>query len=115
MFPDETDSISASLELARRTYVFHNRFVVKNKDFANVDVIYPPIQRDQIRERWNSILSDFTGKLGWVSLHKHIKQSKPNSLRFLYKDYNFGCDWISFRPRSEKTLVLTHSSSGCKH
>lgn len=109
--PDETDSIGASLELCRRTYVFHNRFINKNKDFANVDVIYPPIQRDQIRERWNSILSDFSGKLGWVSLHKHIKQSKPNSLRFLYQDYDFS-DWISFRPRSEKTLVLTHQKVG---
>ena len=111
LHPNETDSIAASLELNRRCYVYYNKFINKNKDFANVDVIYPPIQREQIRKRWNSILSDFKGKLGWVSLHKHIKQSKPTSLRFLYKDFNFE-DWISFRPSSDKSLVMIHSMSG---
>lgn len=109
--PDETDSIAASLELNRRSYVYQNKFINKNKDFANVDVVLPPFSRESLEERWNSILKTTVGKLGWISLHKHIKQSKPTSLRFLYKDYNF-VDWISFRPRSYKSLILGHSSSG---
>lgn len=109
--PDETDSIAASLELSRRCYTFLNRFIKKNKLFANTNIIYPPFRRSELEERWNSILEQTKGKLGWISLHKQIKQMKLTSLRFLYQNYCFDNNsWISFRPNSGKALVLLHQS-----
>lgn len=110
---EETDSIAASLELSRRTFVFQQRFLLKNKLFAKTNVIYPPFRRSDLEKRWNSILEQTKGKLGWVSLHKQMKQMKSISLRFLYQDYfpDKGREnWLSFRPTSDKSLVLIHQS-----
>lgn len=107
---EETDAVAASLELSRRCYVYTQRFLVKNKLFAKTNVIYPPFRRSELNERWNSILEQTKGKLGWISLHKQIKQMKLTSLRFLYQNFVFDEGWISFRPNSGKALVLLHQS-----
>lgn len=102
--PDETDSIGASLEIGRRTYVFLNRFLNKNKEFLDVDIMYPSYDLNKIKERWNSILSDFKSN-SWKKLHEYLKEkNKLNELRFIFNNYNFN-NWSSFSPKSYKSLV----------
>ena len=48
--PKETDSIAASLEIGRRTYVFLNRCLNKCKDFLDVDIMFPNINRGLLKE-----------------------------------------------------------------
>ena len=109
--PTDTDSVAASLELARRAHIFFQRFVLKNKSFAGVDVIYPPFSKEVIAERWNSKLSLPPGKIGWVSLHQHLKNMKPNPFRLLFSNFDFR-SWFCFRPASGLSLVQVHSFRG---
>lgn len=104
--PQETDSVAASLEIGRRCYVFLNRFIKKRKEFSDVDVIYPKINRGLIKERWNSILSDYNPKnIGYKGIHEYLKKEKKlNELRFLFKNYDFS-SWSSFRLNSRKSIV----------
>lgn len=108
-FPKETDSIAAALEITRRTYVFLNRYVKKRKEFSDVDVMYPKINRGLIKERWNSILSDYNPKnIGYKGIHEYLKANKKlNELRFLFKDYDFS-QWSCFSLKSYKSLVKNH-------
>jgi len=103
-YPDETDSIAAAMELARRTHVFYYRFILKHKDFTDVDVVYPPFERETLSERWNSKIAFPSHKLGWVSLHRCIKDMKPNPLRLLFSNYDFS-QWFCSRPGGGKSLV----------
>jgi len=107
--PKETDSIAAALEIGRRTYVFLNRFLNKNKDFLDVDIMFPTINRGLLKERWNSILADYNPKnIGYKGIHEYLKgEKKLNELRFLFKDYDFS-SWSCFRLKSYKTLVSTN-------
>jgi len=104
--PNETDSIAAALEIGRRTYVFLNKFIKKNKDFLDVDVLFPNVNRGLIKERWNSILSDYNPKnIGYKGIHEYLKKEKKlNLLRFLFKDYDFS-SWSCYRHKSMKSLV----------
>jgi len=104
--PDETDSVAAALEIGRRTYIFLNKFLNKNKEFLDVDVLFPPFNKNQIKERWNSILSGWNcKKSGWKNIHEYLKeQKKLNLLRFLFKDYDFS-QWSCYRHKSIKSLV----------
>lgn len=106
--PDETDSVAASFELARRAYVFQQKYVIKNPDFAGESTIFPPFSKEALAERWNSKLSFPKGKLGWESLHRHLKNMKPNPLRLLFRDYDFR-SWFCFRPQLGHALVAVHS------
>jgi hypothetical protein len=108
--PEETDSIAAALEIGRRTYVFLNRFIKKRKEFSDVDVVFPPFNKNEIKERWNSILSDWNcKKSGWKHLHEYLKQQKKlTELRFLFKDYDFS-SWSCFSLKSEKSLISGYS------
>lgn len=107
--PDETDSIAAALEMGRRTYVFLNRFLNKKEEFSDRDILYPILDYKKIKERWNSILSDYNPKrVGWKSIHEYLKkQKKSNELRFLFKDYDFS-SWSCFRHKTYKSLVSTY-------
>ena len=107
--PLETDSIAAALEIGRRTYVFLNRFLNKCKDFLDVDIMFPNINRGLIKERWNSILSDYNPKnIGYKGIHEYLKKEKKlNELRFLFKYYDFS-SWSCLRLKSYKTLVRTN-------
>jgi hypothetical protein len=108
-YPNETDSIAAALEIGRRCYVFLNRYIKKEKEFLDVDVMFPPINRGLIKENWKSILSDYNPKnIGYKGIHEYLKKEKKLSeLRFLFKDYNFS-SWSSFSLKSYKSLVRNH-------
>jgi IS605 OrfB family transposase len=108
MNPDETDSIGAALEIGRRTYMFSQKYLKKNKEFLDKDIIYPTLDYKAIRERWNSILGDYSPKrVGWVGIHNYLKeQKKLTELRFLFKDYDFS-RWSCYRHKSDKSLVLS--------
>jgi hypothetical protein len=109
--PQETDSVAAALEIGRRCYVFLNRFIKKRKEFSDVDVMFPKIDRGLIKERWNSILSDYNPKnIGYKGIHEYLKKEKKlNELRFLFKDYDFS-SWSCFSLKSYKSLVRTHQT-----
>jgi hypothetical protein len=111
--PEETDSVAAALEIARRCYVFLNRFIKKVKEFSDVDVLYPKINRGLIKERWNSILSDYNPKnIGYKGIHEYLKKEKKlDELRFLFKDYDFS-RWSCFSLKSDKSLVGGYSCFG---
>jgi IS605 OrfB family transposase len=107
--PEETDSIAAALEISRRTYVFLNRYVKKRKEFSDRDVMFPDVDRKLIKERWNSILSEYNPKnIGYKGIHEYLRDNKKlNELRFLFKDYDFS-QWSCFSLKSYKSLVGTH-------
>jgi hypothetical protein len=107
--PDETDSIAAALEIGRRCFVFKKRFLDKEKEFLDMDVIYPCFNYDQLKERWNSILLGYNVKhKGWKSIHEYLKkQKKLIQLRFLFKDYDFS-QWSCYRFKSIKSSVTTN-------
>lgn len=110
-YPEETDSIAAALEIGRRTYVFLNRFIKKRKEFSDVDVMYPKINRGLIKERWNSILSNYNPKnIGYRGIHEYLKKEKKLMLiRFLFKDYDFS-SWSCLRHKSSKSLIFLNCS-----
>jgi hypothetical protein len=111
--PEETDSIAAALEIGRRCYVFLNRFIKKRKEFSSVDIMFPVMDRKLIKERWNSILSDYNPKnIGYKGIHEYLKQQKKlNELRFLFKDFPFVENrWSCFSLKSYKSLVRTHQT-----
>lgn len=113
--PEETDSIAAALEITRRTYVFVNRFIKKVKEFSDRDVMFPDVDRKLIKERWNSILSEYNPKnIGYKGIHEYLKsQKKLTQLRFHFKDYPFmDKNWSSFSLKSEKSLVSGYSRFG---
>ena len=68
--------------------------------------MFPKVDRDRLKERWNSILSDYNPKnIGYKGVHEYLKaQKKLTELRFLFKDYDFS-DWSFFRSKSYKSLV----------
>lgn len=106
--PEETDSIAAALEIGRRCYVFLNRFIKKRKEFSDKEILFPPFNKNQIKERWNSILDGWTcKKSGWKDLHNYLKQQKKLiKLRFLFKDYPFeDKGWSCLRLNSKRSLV----------
>lgn len=110
--PKETDSVAAALEITRRCYLFFNRFIKKKKEFSDRDVMFPDVDRKLIKERWNSILSDYNPKnIGYKGIHEYLKsQKKLNELRFLFKDFPFTeRGWSSFSLKSEKSLVGGYS------
>ncbi len=105
--PSETDSVAAALEIGRRTFMFSQRFLKKNPKFSDVDIMFPKIDRGLIKERWNSILSDYNPKnIGYKGIHEYLKKEKKlNELRFLFKDYDFS-SWSCFRSGSRKSMVF---------
>jgi len=113
MHPEETDAVAAALELARRAHVFHQRFILKHKDFSTAPVVYPPFPREALRKRWNSSEEFPKTKLGWVGFHEWLKaQSKLTSLRLLYQDFVFDGNWVSYSPGKGESLVRVHTCSG---
>lgn len=105
-YPDETDSVAAALEIARRVFYFKKKYLDKDKNFLDADIIYPQFDYGKIAERWNSTLSTYTpARKGWKSLHKHLKKKKKlNQLRFLFKDYDFS-SWSCLRLKSRKSNI----------
>lgn len=109
--PEETDSVAAAIEISRRTYYFKKRYLDKDKEFLDVDIIYPKMDYKKLKERWNSILSDYNPtRFGWKSIHKHLSDKKKlNQLRFLFKDYDFS-SWSFLRNKSRKSGVFLYFS-----
>lgn len=109
--PNETDSIAAALEITRRCYYFKKKYLDKDKEFLDRDIIYPVFDREKIIERWNSILSDHVSvKMGYVSIHKYLKEkNKSKLLRFFFEDYDFS-SWSFLRNYSRKSLTYSYFS-----
>jgi hypothetical protein len=109
--PLETDSIGAALEISRRVYVYKKRFIDKDKNFIDKEIIYPKMDFEKVKENWKSILSEYNPtRFGWKSLHNYLykSQKKPIEFRFLFKDYDFS-SWSSFRIKSIKNPTVVYT------
>lgn len=107
--PNETDSVGAAIEISRRCYYYKKKFLDKDKNFIDEEVMYPQFNYEKIVENWKSKLLDYnTKRKGWVSLHNHLK-SKSIQFRLLFKNYDFS-SWSSFRNQSRKSRVFLHFS-----
>jgi hypothetical protein len=110
--PNETDSIAAAIEISRRCYYYKKRYLDKDKNFIDEEVIYPKMDFEKVKENWKSILSEYNPtRFGWKSLHNHLykSKSKPIEFRFLFKNYDFS-SWSCFRNKSIKSLVEVYST-----
>jgi len=111
-YPEETDSVAAALEISRRVYYFKKKYLDKDKEFLDKDIIYPKLDYKLIQKRWNSILSEYNppNKVGYKSIHNYLKkQKKLTQLRFLFKDYDFS-SWSFLRYQSRKNLTSSYFS-----
>lgn len=112
-FPEETDSVAAALEIGRRTWIFKKRFLDKDINFSNTDIIFPAMEWRGLKERWNSILGPYNPKnAGYKGIHEYLKQKKKlTELRFLFKDYPFtDKNWSSFSMKSTNSLVKIYQT-----
>ena len=109
--PNETDSVAAALEITRRCYYFKKRYLDKDVEFLDKNVMYPTIDIKKLKENWKSILTDYNrSRVGYKSIHEYLKkQKKLNQLRFLFEDYNFN-SWSFLRNCSRKSRVFLYFS-----
>ena len=81
----ETDSVAASLEIARRANFYYKTFVSKILP-KNTKVIFPEFNISLI-DRWKEDLGSTYIK-NWVDAYNWFKNKKPKpNYRFLYDDY----------------------------
>lgn len=108
--PEETDSVAAALEIARRTFLYNECFFKHNPNFQGRDVVFPRFCAEVLKERWNSILGLPSGAWrGWKEFHNALKeQKKSKRLRLLFEQHNFA-DWSCFSLLSRKTYVFQWS------
>lgn len=100
---NETDSIAASLEIARRTYLFNRIFI--RKDREKCPIMYPNLDAiDVSSTRWKEMEINKQYK-NWPALFAHIKKSKLN-YRFLFDDWVKSNQKSSFRHKSRKSKVF---------
>jgi len=102
-FPDETDCVAASLEIARRTYLFNRIFIRKDREKTNI--VFPNLQEalDRNPTRWKEMGIDSSCK-NWKVLFGLTKKSKL-SYRFLFDDWAKAHGRSSFRHKSRSSNV----------
>ena len=82
--PNETDSIAAALEIGRRAFICNKRFIEKNKEFLDKDIIFPVMDKDLIKERWNSILLNYNpSNMGYKGIYNYLKENSFSDLKRL--------------------------------
>ena len=106
MYPDETDSVAASLELNRRLRKFKAIYIDKTE--AKSPVLYPEF-REEYMNRWKEEGDSISLKEGWRDVFRWIKESK-SSYRFLYPDYvkQPGVAVLRFKSRASKVTYVTN-------
>lgn len=80
MYPDETDSVAASIELNRRLRKYISIFIDKTEPRGSV--IYPEYSEERLN-RWKEEETPQSEFGGWVSAYQWMKKSKL-SYRLLY-------------------------------
>lgn len=97
-YPEETDSVAASLELNRRLRLFLDIYVKKIKEKETV--IFPVFNTEKLT-RWKDDIS-LNGIRDWKGLHLFLKKSK-SSYRFLYESWVKSYSSLSYK--SKQSLV----------
>lgn len=100
-FPEETDSVAASLEIARRANLFDRIYLRKVEEKR--DILFPVWTNDILETtRWKEM---FHGKsfTSWLQLFAHIKESKL-SYRFLFRDWKQSAVFFSFKSYTSKVI-----------
>ena len=83
MYPDETDSVAASIELNRRLRTFRDIYI--DKTAPKGAVLYPKYSSDFLN-RWKKDGMTYDECDGWVSVYRCFKKS-GHSYRLLYDEY----------------------------
>ena len=84
MYPDETDSIAASIELNRRLRKFKEIYIDKT-GIKDDSVVYPEYKEEYLN-RWKKEGISISEGKGWQSVYQWFKESK-HSYRLLYNDF----------------------------
>lgn len=101
---NEVDSIAASLEIARRAYLFNRIFLKRDK--TPCSIIYPDLKSVSLPTRWKKMVTVKAWQT-WKPLYEHIKKSKL-SYRFLFDDWVKTNNRSSSRFQSRKSNVFLY-------
>jgi hypothetical protein len=82
-YPNDTDSVAASLELNRRLLLFKKIYLDQVQEKA--DIVYPSWDINKLPTRWKEMVM-VNNILGWKELYQLTKKLK-SSYRFLYDDF----------------------------
>lgn len=100
-FPEETDSIAASLEIARRANLFDRIYLRKLEEKR--DILFPKWTNDVLEAtRWKEMFHDKSFE-SWKQLFAYIKESKL-SYRFLFRDWKQSAVFFSFKSYTSKVF-----------
>lgn len=109
--PEEYDSVAASLELARRAYLFVK--IYKEKVLPKQEIMYPEFNVDLIATHWkemllgkDQILNDIKD---WKELYYLFTKKSKSCYRFLFSLDSFQGN--SFSSNSTKSMVTIHNCS----
>jgi len=84
--PDDYDSVAASIELSRRSFLF--RKVYLEKSIKPRSIIFPAFNIDYLNFRWKDCFGNISSSIdSWTSLYQWLKKSKA-SYRFLFSPKN---------------------------
>lgn len=82
---NDTDSVAASLELARRAYLYYQTFILKTLP-RNTKILYPEFNISLL-DRWKGT-TEILSINDWKLAYNWLNNKKPRlSYRFLYDDY----------------------------
>lgn len=82
---NDTDSVAASLELARRAYLYYQTFILKTLP-RNTKILYPEFNISLL-DRWKGTTETLSIN-DWKLAYNWLNNKKPRlSYRFLYDDY----------------------------
>lgn len=106
--PNETDSIAASLEIARRTYLYNRIFLVKDKE--KTGILYPNLQDVVLPTHWKEMVETNDCK-NWKKLYDCQKKSKLN-YRFFLEDWlkTNSISYLSFESKQSGVFVYAQNN-----
>lgn len=107
--PEEYDSIAASLELARRGYLFFK--IYKEKSLPKQEIMFPEFNVASIATRWKEMLLGKGYTLNdikeWKELYYLFTKKSKSCYRFLFSLDSFQGN--SFSSNSIKSMVTIHN------
>lgn len=99
--PNDYDSVAASIELSRRTYLYKAIYIDKTLEPQNV--VFPEFDIGYLNLQWKDRLGDIPNNImNWKDLFKWVKKSKY-SYRFLFSENE-----KFFKLKSHKSLVKVY-------
>lgn len=106
-YPNQTDSIAASLELARRGNLFIKQYLSPENNFTTKKQVLFPEWSPHLMNQWKEDLGS-KGITNWKQAFEWFKNKKPKlSYRFLYKDWSKteSCQVLRFKTEKSKVEI----------